>query len=144
MAKTKLLIIGYSSFAKRRLIPSLDKNKNFNYCFCSKSNKININNKILYNIPFIHYTPTSTLHFYLYPTLLPLPRPSVGVPSPGSAWLVARPRETSPRPWRMTPRTRCGKASGSAQGSSGGTSSASTRAGLRTEISWRPCRWILK
>ena len=49
MTKTKLLIIGYSSFAKRRLIPSLDKNKNFNYCFCSKSKKININDKILYN-----------------------------------------------------------------------------------------------
>ena len=49
MAKTKLLIIGYSSFAKRRLIPSLNRNNKFSYCICSKSNKINISKKIFYN-----------------------------------------------------------------------------------------------
>ena len=49
MVKTKLLIIGYSSFAKRRILPSLKKNQKFNYCICSKSNKIDINKKILYN-----------------------------------------------------------------------------------------------
>ena len=48
MVKTKLLIIGYSSFAKRRILPSLKRNKKFNYCICSKSNKIDINKKILY------------------------------------------------------------------------------------------------
>ncbi len=49
MPKTKLLIIGYSSFARRRLIPSLKRNKKFNYCICSKSNKINNKIKIFYN-----------------------------------------------------------------------------------------------
>ena len=49
MAKTKLLIIGYSSFAQKRIIPSLNINNKFTYCFCSKSKKINISKKILYN-----------------------------------------------------------------------------------------------
>lgn len=49
MKKTRLLIIGYSSFARRRLIPSLNKNKKIDYCICSKSNKIRLNKKILYN-----------------------------------------------------------------------------------------------
>ena len=49
MPKSKLLIIGYSSFARRRIIPSLKKHKKFNYCICSKSNKINSKKKILYN-----------------------------------------------------------------------------------------------
>ena len=49
MKKTKILIIGYSSFVRRRVIPSLKKNKKINYCICSKSNKINHKNKILHN-----------------------------------------------------------------------------------------------
>ena len=49
MLKTKLLIIGYSSFVRRRVEPSLKKNKLFEYCISSKSNKINKNKKILYN-----------------------------------------------------------------------------------------------
>ena len=49
MEKTKLLIIGYSSFVRRRVIPSLRKNKNLNFCICSKSNKINIDKNILFN-----------------------------------------------------------------------------------------------
>ncbi|MDC0366768.1 Gfo/Idh/MocA family oxidoreductase, partial [Pelagibacteraceae bacterium] len=49
MSKTKLLIIGYSSFVRRRIEPSLKKNKLFEYCISSKSNKINTNKKILYN-----------------------------------------------------------------------------------------------
>tara|TARA_B100001769_G_C22109098_1_gene599603 strand:- start:237 stop:1163 length:927 start_codon:yes stop_codon:yes gene_type:complete len=49
MPKSKLLIIGYSSFARRRIIPSLKKHKKFNYCICSKSNKIDSKKKILYN-----------------------------------------------------------------------------------------------
>ena len=49
MLKTKLLIIGYSSFVRRRVEPSLKKNKLFEYCISSKSNKINTNKKILYN-----------------------------------------------------------------------------------------------
>ena len=49
MLKPKLLIIGYSSLARRRIIPSLKKHKRFNYCICSKSNKINSKKKIFYN-----------------------------------------------------------------------------------------------
>ena len=49
MPKTKLLIIGYSSFARRRIIPSLEKHKKFNYCICSKSSKLDSKKKILYN-----------------------------------------------------------------------------------------------
>jgi len=49
MAKTKLLFIGYSSFARRRLIPSINRNNKFNYCICSKSNKIDFSKKIFYN-----------------------------------------------------------------------------------------------
>ena len=49
MPKIKLLIIGYSRFAKRRLIPSLKKNKKINYYICSKSKKINHKKKIFFN-----------------------------------------------------------------------------------------------
>ena len=49
MSKTKLLILGYSSFARRRLIPSLKKMKNIDYYICSKSNQINFKKKILFN-----------------------------------------------------------------------------------------------
>ena len=49
MSKIKLLIIGYSSFVRRRVEPSLKKNKLFDYCISSKSNKINLNKKILFN-----------------------------------------------------------------------------------------------
>ena len=49
MIKTKILFLGYSSFLKRRVIPSVKKNKKINYCICSKSNKKNIKNKIFYN-----------------------------------------------------------------------------------------------
>lgn len=49
MSKTKLLILGYSSFARRRLIPSLKKMKNIDYYICSKSNQLNFKKKILFN-----------------------------------------------------------------------------------------------
>ena len=49
MVKTKLLIIGYSSFVRRRVLPSLKKNKQINYYICSKSQKINPKKKILFN-----------------------------------------------------------------------------------------------
>ncbi len=49
MPKIKLLIIGYSKFARRRLIPSLKKNKKIDYYICSKSKKINHKEKIFYN-----------------------------------------------------------------------------------------------
>ena len=49
MLKTKLLIIGYSSFVRRRVLPSLKKNKKINYYICSKSQKINPKEKILFN-----------------------------------------------------------------------------------------------
>ena len=73
MSKTKLLIIGYSSFVRRRVEPSLKKNKLFEYCICSKSNKINKNKKKLYNnyeealkkfVPEIVYISTiNSLHY---------------------------------------------------------------------------------
>jgi len=73
MSKTKLLIIGYSSFVRRRVEPSLKKNKLFDYCISSKSNKININKKILFNnyedalnffLPEIVYISTvNSLHY---------------------------------------------------------------------------------
>jgi NDP-hexose-3-ketoreductase len=49
MTDTKILILGYSSFIKRRVIPSLKKNKKIKYCICSESNKINKRKKILFN-----------------------------------------------------------------------------------------------
>lgn len=38
--KKKILIIGYSSFVRRRIIKSLGKIKNLEIYICSKSNKI--------------------------------------------------------------------------------------------------------
>ena len=49
MTDTKILILGYSSFIKRRVIPSLKKNKKIKYGICSESNKINKRKKILFN-----------------------------------------------------------------------------------------------
>jgi len=49
MKNIKILIIGYSSFAKRRILPTLKKNKKINYCICSESNKIDIKKHILFN-----------------------------------------------------------------------------------------------
>ena len=49
MKKTQLLILGYSSFLKRRVIPAIKKIKNMEYCICSKSSKINLKEKILFN-----------------------------------------------------------------------------------------------
>ena len=49
MLKIKLLIIGYSSFVRRRVVPSVKKNKKINYFICSKSQKINPKERILFN-----------------------------------------------------------------------------------------------
>lgn len=49
MQKIKLLIIGYSSFVRRRVVPSVKKNKKINYFICSKSQKINPKERILFN-----------------------------------------------------------------------------------------------
>lgn len=49
MKKTRLLILGYSSFLRRRVIPAIRKIKNLEYSVCSKSNKINLKEKILFN-----------------------------------------------------------------------------------------------
>ena len=49
MSKIKLLILGYSSFARRRLLPSIKKNKKIKYYICSKSQKINPKTRILFN-----------------------------------------------------------------------------------------------
>ena len=49
MPKIKLLILGYSSFVRRRILPSIKKNKKINYFICSKSQKINPKKRILFN-----------------------------------------------------------------------------------------------
>lgn len=49
MPRTKLLIFGYSSFARRRLIPSLKKIKSIQYYICSGSHQINPQKRILFN-----------------------------------------------------------------------------------------------
>ena len=49
MPKLKILILGYSSFVKRRLSKSLKKNRQIDYYICSKSNKLNKKEKILFN-----------------------------------------------------------------------------------------------
>jgi len=49
MSKIKLLILGYSSFTRRRLLPSIKKNKKIKYYICSKSQKINPKERILFN-----------------------------------------------------------------------------------------------
>ena len=75
MNKTKVLIVGYSSFARRRLIPSLANNKFIDYCICSKSSKIQDNNKVLFNNlnkalkdynPKIVYISTVNSHHFIY------------------------------------------------------------------------------
>jgi len=73
MKKIKLLLIGNSSFAKRRLIPSLKKNNQIEFCICSKSSKKNLNQKILYknfqvalskfNPDLVYISTINTLHF---------------------------------------------------------------------------------
>ena len=47
--KKKILIIGYSSFVRRRIIKSLSKIKNLEIYICSKSNKIDKKKRIFFN-----------------------------------------------------------------------------------------------
>jgi len=42
MKKIQLLILGYSSFVKRRVLPAIKKIQKIEYFICSKSNKINL------------------------------------------------------------------------------------------------------
>ena len=49
MKRTRLLILGYSTFMQKRVLPYIIKNKNIDYCICSKSQKINLKEKIIYN-----------------------------------------------------------------------------------------------
>ena len=49
MKKTQLLILGNSSFLRRRVIPAIKKLKDIEYTICSKSNKINFKKKIFFN-----------------------------------------------------------------------------------------------
>lgn len=49
MKKIRILLIGYSSFARRRIIPSFLRNNRVVFCISSKSNKINFSKKILFN-----------------------------------------------------------------------------------------------
>ena len=73
MKKTQLLILGYSSFLKRRVIPAIKKMKNIEYCICSKSNKINLKEKILFKdydtalskttVDIVYISLINSLHF---------------------------------------------------------------------------------
>ena len=47
--KKKILILGYSSFFRRRVLPSISKIKNLKIFICSKSNKINFKKNIYFN-----------------------------------------------------------------------------------------------
>ena len=49
MKKTQLLILGNSSFLRRRVIPAIKKLRDIEYTICSKSNKINFKKKIFFN-----------------------------------------------------------------------------------------------
>ena len=49
MKKIKILFFGYSSFLKRRVIPSIKKNKKIDYVICSKSKKKDNIENILFN-----------------------------------------------------------------------------------------------
>ena len=49
MKKIKILILGYSSFVKRRVLPALKNNKALHISICSKSNKKSLKNKIFFN-----------------------------------------------------------------------------------------------
>ncbi len=49
MKTVKILILGYSSFARRRVIPAFKKNKGIKFCICSNSHKIDLKKKIFFN-----------------------------------------------------------------------------------------------
>ena len=49
MKVIKILILGYSSFVRRRVAPTLKKNKNVNFCICSLSSEIDQRRNILFN-----------------------------------------------------------------------------------------------
>ena len=49
MKKIKVLIFGYSSFAKRRIIPSFKKNKKISFAICSNSLPVSKKEKVFYN-----------------------------------------------------------------------------------------------
>lgn len=73
MQKTRLLILGYSSFLKRRVIPAIKKIKQIKYSICSKSSKINLKEKVLFNdydkalaktnSTIVYITLINSLHF---------------------------------------------------------------------------------
>ena len=73
MKKIQLLILGHSSFMKRRVLPAIKKIKSLEYFICSKSSKINLNEKIVcknYDQALLKYKPNivyislvNSLHF---------------------------------------------------------------------------------
>ena len=65
MKKTQILILGYSSFLRRRVVPALKKLKNIEYSICSKSNKINLKEKILFNNYDIALSKTTASTIYI-------------------------------------------------------------------------------
>jgi predicted dehydrogenase len=70
----KMLIIGYSSFVRKRVIKSLKRIENLDIFICSKSHKINRKKKIFYNdydkalkaksFDYIYISLVNNLHFY--------------------------------------------------------------------------------
>ena len=71
--KKKILVIGYSSFVRRRVIKSLKKIKKLDIFICSKSNKTNKKEKIFFNdykvalnsenFDYVYISLTNNLHF---------------------------------------------------------------------------------
>ena len=71
--KKKILVIGYSSFVRRRVIKSLKKINILDIFICSKSNKINKKEKIFFNdykqalssenYDYVYISLTNNLHF---------------------------------------------------------------------------------
>ncbi len=49
MKKIQLLVLGYSNFLRRRVLPAIKKIRDIEFSICSKSNKINSKEKILFN-----------------------------------------------------------------------------------------------
>ena len=49
MKNVKILILGYSSFIRRRVMSALKKNKKIEFCICSESHNIDLKKKIFFN-----------------------------------------------------------------------------------------------
>ena len=73
--KKKILILGYSSFFKRRILPSISKIKNLKIFICSKSSKVDLKKNIHFNnynvalnktkYDLVYVSLINPLHYYL-------------------------------------------------------------------------------